>query len=126
MNTDTNTCYTKSYCPASIVDPIPMPKEMQELYNSLKEKNHSCMMYNGYENPRLNWCEKNICDALIIREEMRKRNKEQLELHEQLIKNGHTCICVPEIYPARIEWCQQSTCIYKKTCFQKVMSIFFS
>ena len=87
-----------------------MPKDMEELYNSLANKGHKCLMYCGIGSPRLTWCQQEVCNEETKWQEMHERHKQQLKLQDRLAKEGHTCMSTPECYPARISWCKETIC----------------
>jgi hypothetical protein len=106
----TDSFSTKSCRPKSTPVHIPMPEDMKKLMNELEKKGHTCIMYCGIIQPKLTWCQKDICTEKKDRDDMHKRQEEKLALIKRLKKEGHKCVIVRETYPVQVSWCKQNVC----------------
>lgn len=102
---------TKSYRPKAAPVFIPIPDDMKKTMHELEQKGHTCIMYNGIIQPKLTWCQKDICTTEEDHKKMIQRHEDQLALIKKLRNEGHKCLVVPESFPARVSWCNQAICV---------------
>lgn len=87
----------------------PKPQIIDDVQEFLKNKGHTCAMYNMSEE-KLSWCQKDECQDVKIRNNMKKRQKKQEDFSADLLAKGHNCIVYLELYPMQIRWCKQEVC----------------
>ena len=90
--------------------PEPAPEIMRKMADFLKENGHECVGIIGVKDHKFKWCQKDVCQEVLMRQNMRKRQEEQDQLFAKLSSEGHTCIEILETYPSRTEWCHSNPC----------------
>lgn len=86
------------------------PVIMDELSKFLKSKGHECVGIVGLKDHKFEWCQKDVCTAVLMKQDMAQRQKEEEEFEQKLVSEGHQCIYIMESYPMQVGWCGQTPC----------------
>ena len=75
---------------------------------------HICVRILGIKDHKFEWCQQDICEKRIMRENALKTNSKEMSLTKELEEKGHTCISYRETFPIQVSWREQEICKNKK------------